>query len=80
MQRLRRSVVGCVVLALDGLIAVPVASAATRLGAASRPTAVISVPAYITTGPDGALWFTNLGNKTNRGSIGRITTSGMVRV
>ena len=80
VQRLRRSVVGCVVLALDGLIAVPVASAATRLGAASRPTAVISVPAYITTGPDGALWFTNLGNKTNRGSIGRITTSGKVTV
>ena len=34
----------------------------------------ISDPNYITAGPDGALWFTNLGND----SIGRITTSGIV--
>jgi virginiamycin B lyase len=40
----------------------------------------LSVPAYITTGPDGALWFTNLGNKTNHGSIGRITTKGKVTI
>ena len=32
------------------------------------------MPEGITTGPDGALWFTNTGNS----SIGRITTSGVV--
>ena len=31
-------------------------------------------PDDITTGPDGALWFTNAGNN----SIGRITTAGVV--
>ena len=34
----------------------------------------ISAPAGITSGPDGALWFVNVGNN----SIGRITTSGLV--
>ena len=34
----------------------------------------IDAPAGITTGPDGALWFTNLDNN----SIGRITTAGAV--
>ena len=34
----------------------------------------ISLPQGITTGPDGALWFTNSGSN----SIGRITTSGVV--
>ena len=34
----------------------------------------ISSPEGITSGPDGALWFTNDGN----GSIGRITTGGVV--
>ena len=34
----------------------------------------ISAPIGITTGPDGALWFTNVGNN----SIGRITTAGVV--
>jgi virginiamycin B lyase len=34
----------------------------------------ISLPEGITTGPDGAMWFTNNGNN----SIGRITTSGLV--
>jgi virginiamycin B lyase len=34
----------------------------------------ISQPSGITTGPDGALWFTNTGNNT----IGRITTAGKV--
>lgn len=34
----------------------------------------ISQPDGITSGPDGALWFTNYGNNT----IGRITTTGMV--
>ena len=39
----------------------------------SVPTA-ISQPAYITAGPDGAMWFTEfVGNK-----IGRITTSGAI--
>ena len=36
----------------------------------------INRPLHITTGPDGALWFTNYGNRT----IGRITTSGVVTV
>ena len=42
---------------------------------------VVSIPAYgmdspqdVTTGPDGALWFTNFDNNT----IGRITTAGVV--
>jgi streptogramin lyase len=34
----------------------------------------IDLPQYITTGPDGALWFTNLGNN----SIGRITVAGQI--
>jgi len=34
----------------------------------------IVFPTSITTGPDGALWFTNTGNDT----IGRITTDGIV--
>ena len=44
----------------------------------------IDDPAAITTGPDGALWFTNYGYYANPqapstpGSIGRITTSGVV--
>ncbi len=36
---------------------------------------LISGPSNITTGPDGALWFTNY---SNANSIGRITTSGVV--
>ena len=47
---------------------------------ASSSTTTLVVPAYITTGPDGALWFTDLGNKTNRGSIGRITTAGKINI
>jgi virginiamycin B lyase len=39
-------------------------------------SAGIDDPFAITTGPDGALWFTSLGNN----SIGRITTRGRVNV
>jgi streptogramin lyase len=40
----------------------------------------INQPQHITAGPDGALWFTNLGGAgpTWVGSIGRITTAGVV--
>ena len=38
------------------------------------PRTGIDQPASITTGPDGALWFTNPGNE----SIGRITTAGVI--
>ena len=38
----------------------------------------IDGPAGITPGPRGALWFTNLGINVGYGSIGRITTSGVV--
>ena len=66
---------GCVTLVPLILVAV------AQNGAASPPGVVIrsyphtiSHPLSITTGPDGALWFTNSGND----SIGRITTSGAV--
>ena len=38
------------------------------------PAGNVSQPEDITTGPDGALWFTNFAN----GRIGRITTAGAV--
>src|SRR5690242_9038607 len=38
----------------------------------------INAPTKIAAGPDGALWFTNLGSGTSAGSIGRIATSGTV--
>src|SRR5271166_3624963 len=41
----------------------------------SVPTAN-SMPLYITTGPDGALWFTE--SNGNPAKIGRITTSGVI--
>ena len=41
----------------------------------------IDAPAEITSGPDGALWFTNeMGGPDNEGSIGRITTSGTISI
>jgi streptogramin lyase len=79
----KRSVGICLVLIFAGLNATPptVSAAPGDHGlAASGRTPTISVPAYITAGPDGALWFTNLGNRTNHGSIGRITTSGKVTI
>jgi len=50
--------------------------------AAAEPPSITEYPApanpnYITTGPDGALWFTAGGGQSN-GVIGRITTSGAV--
>jgi virginiamycin B lyase len=69
-------------LLFGALNTLPTAGAAPsrpRPGASAR-TAAIVVPTYITDGPDGALWFTDLGNSTDRGSIGRITTSGKVTI
>jgi hypothetical protein len=37
---------------------------------------MMSVAAYVTEGPGGDLWCTDLGNKASRGSIGRVTTRG----
>ena len=52
-----------------------------RLATAVESGGTLSIPAYgmdapegVTTGPDGALWFTN----ANNNSIGRITTAGVV--
>ena len=82
MRLVRLSAVIGVALLFDGLTAGCVANVAISQGGhpASRSAVAISVPAYITAGPDGALWFTNLGNKANHGSIGRITTSGKVTI
>ena len=44
------------------------------LGPTSTPSISIPEPAGITTGPDGALWFTEYSGK-----MGRITTTGQVR-
>ena len=81
-RRAGLSVVACLVLIFDGLAADTLASATTtrHTEAASRPAATISVPVYITAGPDGALWFTDLGTKNDHGSVGRITTDGKVRL
>ena len=38
----------------------------------------LQILAGITTGPDGALWFSNRANGSSNGSIGRITTSGAI--
>ncbi len=67
-----------VVLMAAGAAAQPLAEAST--GAAGPRVEVtsfgnvVSSPAGITAGPDGALWFTNFGGD----SIGRITTTGTV--
>ena len=37
-------------------------------------------PVWITTGSDGALWFTIFGNATVPSAIGRITTSGAITI
>jgi virginiamycin B lyase len=51
----------------------------TTSGTVSTFTAPgIKHPEGITTGPDGALWFTNDGNDTS--SIGRITTTGRISI
>ena len=79
MPRCRAATVGLAVLAaVAGAALVPVASSATANAAAPvvtlYPRTGIDQPASITTGPDGALWFTNPGNE----SIGRITTAGVI--
>ncbi len=38
----------------------------------------IDAPYAIASGPDGALWFTNVGTTASNGSIGRITITGVV--
>ena len=56
--------------ALEPLVATAVESG----GAVSIPAYGMDGPRDVTTGPDGALWFTNSYNNT----IGRITTAGVV--
>ena len=81
MRLLRWWVVACLFLIADALV-VPgpgVGAAPRRTNAVAPPSGpTINVPLGITTGPDGALWFTNLGTKADRGSIGRISTTGRV--
>src|SRR5687768_1470155 len=72
------------------LLALAVALAATTVGgfAPAAPAAITqfplpaadSAPFAITAGPDGALWFTELGNGLGAGNarIGRITTAGAI--
>ena len=60
---------------LAGVEAIVTARAASADPAVSNYTdPTISRPDFVTTGPDGALWFTNNGNS----SIGRISTAGTV--
>ena len=79
MRLVRVPVIACLGIVLGGLVTGSPASAAAdhHFVAPGRPATII-VPTSITAGPDGALWFTNLGSKGNPGSIGRITTSGKV--
>ena len=58
----------------QALLAPLVATAVGSGGAVSIPAYGMDAPSDVTTGPDGALWFTNLNNNT----IGRITTAGVV--
>ena len=58
----------------QALLAPLVATAIGRGGVVSTLAYGIDGPGDVTTGPDGALWFTNLYNDT----IGRITTAGVV--
>jgi len=65
------------------MFAVPLAGveasfAAPATGAAVTSFPVSSFPRGITVGPDGALWFTNQSSNAGNGSIGRITTAGVV--
>jgi virginiamycin B lyase len=71
-----------VALIVEGLVAGPLAGSGTRhqVVGAARSQATISVPTCITTGPDGALWFTDQGTAGNPGSIGRITVAGKVTI
>ena len=72
MRPLRLSVVACVGVLLGGLVTGSPASAAGDHRLASGHPAAIAVPTFITSGPDGALWFTDLGTKGNPGSVGEI--------
>ncbi len=63
-----------VLLSAAGL---PIVAGAARAGHVKVYPA-ISLPGTITTGPDGALWFTN--DALNSNTIGRITTSGKVTI
>ena len=54
--------------------AVPSSASAITGGVVTYGDPMISGPAGITVGPDGALWFTNVFNS----SIGRITTDGTI--
>jgi virginiamycin B lyase len=70
-------------LRITSLLAIAISMVATLIsGAQAGPSASftfytdpsLSSPSEVTTGPDGALWFTNAGN----GSIGRIDTNGVI--
>jgi virginiamycin B lyase len=77
---LRRLVVFVLVVGA-GVLAGPIVgqAQAVPIGTVTNFTGFgISNPTGIAVGPDGALWFTNFGNSTSAGSIGRISTIGTV--
>jgi virginiamycin B lyase len=65
---------GPCLVGLSPAVAVAAGQVSPAVGTPGQVTALVGTdkPTRITTGPDGALWFTNVGNNT----IGRITTSG----
>ncbi len=70
----RLAALATLLLAPLGPMALAGTAGATSSGLTTYPSTGIFAPASITTGPDGALWFTNGGN----GTIGRITTDGVI--
>ena len=75
MRQARFLVVTSLLLLVGCLLAAsPATAKGTKGGVVSNFPSDINGPAAITTGPDGALWFTNHDNN----SIGRITTGGVV--
>jgi streptogramin lyase len=76
----QRATVGrCAVAVLAGLLMLLLSAVAARASFTQYNNLSIDNPIGITVGPDEALWFTNAGGyNEGRGSIGRITTEGMV--
>src|SRR5258706_2316371 len=72
MQNRYRRLLLATIVSLSGVAGI--AEHALALTFTEFPTATDSRPSGITTGPDGALWFTEYGT----GQIGRITTAGMI--
>ena len=72
MWRSRVLATAIAVLVVVPIVGIEATSAGAGVTTFSDPS--ISYPYAITTGPDGALWFTDIDNN----SIGRITTAGVV--